>query len=178
MRYERLRKLYQWKSPDLPEGARFSMENLDKELPGHKGKHSISSISSAGSVNSTDSAGDSQAARSPRSDAFVVKAVYKEYVIVFRAKRTMCLTTIRERIKERFALHESVPLDKDFLLGYIPPRATTNGAVQRGRSDSVNSTASDLSHLRMLQTEINWQAAMDISNGKLTLRILDPQSRL
>ncbi|KAF8519565.1 hypothetical protein JB92DRAFT_2898206 [Gautieria morchelliformis] len=163
---------------DLAEGARFSMETLDKELPrifSHKAKHSISSISS---VNSASSTGDPQAPWSPRDDAFVLKAVYHECVIVFRAERTMSLTNVRQRIKERFSLHECIPLDDGFVLGYLPPKITTNGVGRRGRSNSISSLASDLSHLRLLQTEVDWQGAMVVSNGKLTLRVLDPEPQI
>jgi hypothetical protein len=157
------------------------METLDKELPrifGHKAKQSTSSISSVSSVNSTSSTGDPQALWSPRDDAFVIKAVYHECVIVFRAERSMSLTNVRQRVKERFSLHECIPLDDGFVLGYLPPRMTTNGVGRRGRSNSVSSSASDLSHLRLLQTEVDWQAAMVISNGKMTLRVLDPEPQL
>lgn len=109
---------------------------------------------------------------SPRDDALVIKAIYNECVIVFRAERKMSLTIIRERIKDRFALHECVPLDDGFVLGYLPSR-TTNDRI--GRSNSVNSIAPDTSRLRLLRTETDWQTAMVTSNGKITLRVLDPE---
>jgi hypothetical protein len=155
------------------------MENLNKDLPrflGHNGKHSISSVSSLGSIGSISSVTEHQAMWSPRDDALVIKAVYNDCVIVFRAERKMSLTTIRERIKERFALHECVPLDDGFGLAYLPSRTTANGRM--GRSNSMNSMASNASRLRLLQTEADWQTAMVTPNGKVTLRVLDPDLRV
>ena len=157
------------------------MEGLDKELPrflGHNGKLSISSISSISSMGSVKSIPDSQILWSPRDGAFVVKAVYNECVIVFRAERKMSLMAIRQRIRERFALHECVPLDDDFLLGYLPTRPTTTAGGRRGRSNSVNSMASDISHLRLLKSDADWQAAMATSNDKIALRLFDADPHL
>jgi hypothetical protein len=151
------------------------METLDKELPrfiSHGGKHSISSVSSAGSFITNES----QPSLSPRDEAFAVKAVYHESVVVFRAERSMSLGTIRQRIRERFALHEGIPLNEDFVLAYLPSRIpVVKGGVivRRGRSNSAASSTADVSQLRLLQTEVDWQSAMTTCGGKVTLRVLD-----
>ena len=148
------------------------METPDKELPhviGDGAKHSASSTGSAGSF----VAGESPA--SPR-DAFAVKAVYRESVVVFRAERGISLAAIRQRLQRRFALCESAPLDDTFVLAYLPSRTRAvkgEVTVRNGRSNSVTSSTADVSQLRLLQTEIDWQTVMTTCGGKVTLRVLD-----
>lgn len=158
-----------YNDPDHTDSVKFSMDAFEKDLQQHRNdsnRHSASSISSAGSMGNTHSGPYTT------SDVFAIKAAYHDHVIVFRAGRDMSLEALRQRIQERFELHESVPIKNNFLLAYVP-----SSMKGRMRSNSVTSTISDMSQLRLLQAEIDWQAAMMSSNGKVTLRVLDAERR-
>jgi predicted lipase len=127
-------------------------------------RRSVSSASSSGSVDNTRS-GSHMA-----PEVFAIKASYHDHVIVFRADRAMSLEALRRRIQERFELHESIPIKDNFRLAYVPSKISING---RKRSNSVASSISDMSHLHRLEVDVDWQAAIMTSNGKVTLHVLD-----
>ncbi|KAF8577781.1 hypothetical protein K439DRAFT_529155 [Ramaria rubella] len=160
-----------WLSKGHPASPIDAPDNALPRFINRGSRRSIGSASSTGSFNS----GTESHTWQPLDDLFTVKAVYNECVIVFRARYNMSFLALRQTIKDRLALQDCIPFH-DFCLAYIPSQTSTanNGGVRR--SNSVSSATSDLSHPRLLRTEADWQAAMLLNNGKVSLRVLDPET--
>ncbi|KAI0787556.1 hypothetical protein C8Q74DRAFT_1348564 [Fomes fomentarius] len=115
----------------------------------------------------------------PSSESITLKAVLQGSIVLLRISRSMPLSEVRTRLRDKFAAQEGVQLSHAFVIGWAPS-PTQPGGVLRGRprSNSASSVGSmNPSALRYVYQEQEWRAAVAAcAGGKMTIRLFNAQS--
>ncbi|KAI0303663.1 hypothetical protein B0F90DRAFT_1309664 [Multifurca ochricompacta] len=112
----------------------------------------------------------------PGDGTLVVKAALDNAIVVFRARRDIALTELRQRVYDKFVRTEGLPLRSPFALAYVPPAVGASG--KRASTISSTSAASaDLARALPLRNEGEWVTAVAGCGSKITLRVSYPTSQ-
>lgn len=114
------------------------------------------------------------------SGTLVIKAAHNNSIILLRASREITFAEARQRLSDKFMNQEGVRLTPAFTLAFVVPSITTQSRGAMGRSNSLSSarSPSDVTKMRLITSETEWERVISSieGNGKLTLRVLDTDS--